>query len=138
MGATFTMFSRSKMIQALLAHDSYVPLTTLQVALTRSIPVTNSTAAQLLEPTTGGYVRQSYAADSAHWASSGFGEYYNTMVVTFPQVTAVGWGLIRGWAVLDPGSGQCIAVGSILDPFAATAGMIPRLDPGVLLRGLYD
>lgn len=138
MGATFTMFSRTKMIQALLAHDLYVPLTTLQVALTRNIPVTNATAGQLLEPTTGGYVRQNYSAGSAYWAPSGFGEYYNTNVVTFPQVTAEGWGLIRGWAVLDPNSGQCLSVGSILDPFNATSGMIPRLDPGVLLLGLYD
>lgn len=138
MGATFTMFARAKMLQALLSPDTYSALSSLEVALTRSIPVTNATAAQLVEPTTGDYARQSYAADSAHWAPSGFGEYYNTLVVTFPQVTTEGWGLIRGWALIDTVSGQCVSVGSILDPFAATAGMVPRLDPGVLLLGLYD
>ena len=135
---TFTMFTRGILMRGLLAPDIHTPLTALQIALTRSIPVANATALQLVEPTTGGYVRQSYAVGSAWWSPSGFGEYYNTTVVTFPQVTLDGWGLIRGWAVIDPTSGQCISVGSVLDPFVASAGMIPRLDPGVILLGLYD
>ena len=135
---TFTMFTRGLMMSGLLTPNVYVPLTTLQIALTRSIPVANATALQLVEPTTGGYARQSYSVGSAWWTASGFGEYYNSAVVTFPQVTLDGWGLIRGWAVIDPTSGQCISVGSILDPFMATAGMVPRLDPGVILLGLYD
>ena len=135
---TFTMFSRAKMLSGLLAPDTFVPLTSLLVALTRSIPVANSSALQLVEPTTGGYARQSYVANAAHWAPTGFGELYNTMVVTFPQVTAAGWGLIRGWGLIDPTSGQCISVGPIMDPFVATAGMVPRLDPGVILLGIYS
>lgn len=135
MGSTFTMYARELMLRRLLIPEIDAPL---QIALTRSIPVTNATAAQLVEPTTGGYIRQDYSAGLTWWAPSGFGELYNTSEVVYPQVGIEGWGLIRGWAVLDPVSGQCISVGSILDPFAAVPGMIPKLAPGVILLGLYD
>jgi hypothetical protein len=131
------MYGRELMLRALLAPDAFTPLTMLQIALTRTIPPANASADQLVEATTGGYARQDYPALATHWAPSGFGELYNVQTIWFPPVTAT-WGLISGWAVLDPVSGQTISVGSVLDPYVTVIGMIPRIEPGVLSLGIYD
>ena len=137
MGATWTMYCREAMLGSLLTPDTYVPLTTLELALTRAIPVANAYAGQLLEPEAVEYHRAPYAAAGSHWIPTGFGEYTNTLPMTFPTVVT-SWGLIVGWALVDPVSQQCLSVGSIQDPFVATAGMRPIIAPGVLLLGNYD
>lgn len=137
MGATWTMRGRSLMLSAILTPDLFVPIDSLAVALTRSVPVANAAASQLIEPNTGGYARAEYQAAGAYWAPTGFGEYLNTQTLTFPEITS-SWGLISGWAIVLPGSGECLAVGSVMDPFVGEIGMVPTIAPGVLRLGNYD
>ena len=134
---SWTMFGREGMLGAYLTPDTVVPLGALQVALTRSIPVANAAANQLIEPNTGGYARAAYYANGAHWSPTGFGEYANSLPIVFPEITA-SWGLIVGWALIDPVSGQCITVGEIADPYVAEMSTIAVISPGVLVLGSYD
>jgi hypothetical protein len=137
MGASWTMYGRRSMLTAFLTPEVFVPMGTLQVALTRTVPVANASPSQLIEPKTGDYGRVSYPANAEHWAPTGFGEYRNTKKLVFPEVT-ISWGLIVGWALIYPAGNQCLAVGSIMNPFVAEAGVMPTLAPGVLLLGNYD
>jgi hypothetical protein len=137
MSATFTMYGRELMLRAMLTPDAFTALGDMQVALTRTVPPANADATQLTEPTVGGYARQVYPALLAYWAPTGFGELYNTQVITFPMIT-VNWGLVAGWALLDPISGQCLSVGSVQEPYSTIIGMVPRLDPGTMQLGIYD
>ena len=133
----WSMHGRQEMLKAFLTPDVFVPMSSLQLALTRTIPVANATPGQLVEPVGGGYIRAWYLADSNHWAPTGFGEYYNTNTLSFPTV-AESWGLIVGWALVYPGIPECIAMGKVKNPFIAEAGMTPTVAPGVLLLGNYD
>lgn len=138
MASTYTMFGRQLMQNALLRPDDFTPLTEIEVALCRSVPVANATADQLLEPTAAAYARQVYPVGQIFWAPTGFGEVYNTVLITFPQIETEPWGLLRGWAAVDPDSQQCISVGSIMSPFQGTVGMVPKLEPGTVMLGIYD
>jgi len=138
MGSTFTMYGRGQMLQAMLNPDDYAPVATYGVALTRYPPANNSSIDQLIEPdATLGYARASYPTTAAKWVSTGFAEFYNVDPIEFAQVTS-DWGLISGWALLDVLAGQCVAVGSLGNPFSAVSGMIPVLDSGAIMLGLYD
>jgi hypothetical protein len=137
MPGNWTMYGRQLMICSLLTPDAVVALGSLQIALTTTVPVANASALQLEEPT-GSYQRQPYQASGTWWGPTGFGEIYNTHAVVFPTVTDASWGLIRGWALIDPVAGQCLAVGSIQDPFVADVGVAPQIEPGTLLLGNYD
>jgi hypothetical protein len=138
MSSPLTMYGAGLFLRAVLTPDVYVAPTGLQVALTRTVPPRNASADQLVEPTAAEYERQPYFLDGVHWAPTNFGELYNTTKITFAKVGTSGWGMISGWALLDPGSGQCLTVGSIMNPYQATAGMVPYLDPGSVVLGLYD
>lgn len=138
MSATFTMYGRDLMLRAIFAPDLFTPVTTLAVALTRTVPATNASIEQLMEPDAElGYARAVYPVSPGKWASTGFAELYNVDVITFDQVTSP-WGRIAGFALLDVPAGQCVAVGSLANPFQATSGMIPKLDGGAVMLGLYD
>lgn len=137
MGATFTMFGRAYMLSAVATPNLYVAPTQFQVALTSIVPVANANVSQLQEPAAPSYARQTYLADSDHWHPSGFGEYYNAIKITFPQVTEV-WGRIAGWALILPSINQVLTAGSIDDPYQTILGMVPSLDVGVVLLGIYD
>lgn len=138
MSSSFTMFGRSQMLRSMVTPDLFVPIDSFEIALTNTVPPANASEAQLVEPTAAAYVRQTYSTGSTYWAPSGFGEFYNTLLVTWPQVTVDSWGLIRGYAVVDPVSGQCVSVGSIQNPFQATVGYVPKLEPGSVMLGIYD
>lgn len=139
MSSTFTMFGRAHMLRAMVAPDLFTPIAQFEIALCRSVPPANAAASQLLEPPAGTtYVRMTYPTGSTYWAPSGFGEFYNTVQVLWPQVDTTEWGVIRGYAVIDPVSEQCVSVGTIQNPFRATVGFEPKLDPGTVMLGIYD
>jgi hypothetical protein len=135
--ATFTMFGRAYLLSAVVTPDLFTPPATLQIALTNTVPTANSTVTQLLEPTAPSYARQTYDVGSEHWYPSGFGEYYNSAAIVYPMVTEL-WGRVAGWAAILPDIDECLTVGSIDDPYQTILGMVPRLDPGVVLLGIYD
>jgi len=133
MASTWTMYGRQQMLTRYLTSYQF----SLQVALTRTVPVANASSAQLIEPVIGDYNRVDYPADDEHWSPTGFGELFNSQSIVFPEVTK-SWGLISGWALVDVEAALCIAVGSVKDPFVAETGMTPRIAPGVMLLGNYD
>jgi len=135
--ATFTMFGRAYLLSAVVTPDLFVAPTELHIALTNTVPTANSTVSQLLEPAAPSYARQVYGVSSELWYPSGFGEYYNSATITYPMVTEL-WGRIAGWAAILPDIDECLTVGSIDDPYQTILGMVPRLDPGVVLLGIYD
>lgn len=137
MSSTFTMYGRQLMVALLLTPDAITPLTTMQVALTLTIPLANASQDQLVEPTAASYARQSYTLGSANWGATGFAELFNLGQIAFPRVDEP-WGVIRGWALVDPVAGQCLAVGSIDDPYEAVVGFVAQVDPGQLVLGIYD
>jgi len=137
MSSTFTMYGRQQMLRALLTPDAFTPPTSLQVALCLQVPPANAAASQLIEPTSADYARQDYPVDMAHWAPTNFGELYNTVKITFGQA-AQPWGWIQGLALVDPVAGQCVSVGSVAEPYQTTIGMIPYLDAGAIVLGIYD
>jgi hypothetical protein len=134
---SFTMVGRSLLLRAVFTPEAVTLPTEFEVALTRFVAPSNATAAQLVEPVGGGYVRQEYPVGLAAWAPTGFGSLYNTTKITFPQVSAT-WGLLAGWALVDPASGQCIDTGALKEPMATVVGMIPYVDPGALVLGIED
>ncbi len=138
MPSTFTMYARRQLLRGMFTPDVVTALEEVQVALTRTIPPANATEEQLVEPEADSYARQTYFTGSLYWAPTNFGELYNTATVQWEQIGAEEWGFMRGWAVLDPISGQCLNVGSIMRPFRGITGMEPKLEPGTLMLGLYD
>lgn len=131
------MVGRSLLMRAVFTPEAVTLPTELEVALTRFVAPANATADQIVEPSVGGYARQIYPIGLTYWAPTGFGELYNTTKVTWPQLTA-SWGLLTGWALIDPLSGQCLNVGALMEPMATIVGMIPYVDPGALVLGIED
>lgn len=138
MPSTFTMYARRQLLRAMFTPDAFTALEEVHVALTRTVPPANASEEQLVEPGAASYERQVYPTGSLYWAPTNFGELYNTLTVQWAQIEAEEWGFMRGWAVLDPVSGQCLNVGTIMRPFRGTVGMEPKLEPGTLMLGLYD
>lgn len=138
MSSSLSMYARGQLLRSMFTPDIYVAPTGLLVALTKNVAPNNATAAQLIEPTVAGYVRETYGLTSAYWAPTGFGELYNTQRIEYNMVMDQSWGIIAGWALIDPGSGQCLDTGSIKTPYEAIIGSVPYLDPGTLLLGIYD
>lgn len=131
------MYGRTLLLRAVFTPELVVLPTTLLVALTRTVPPANAAVDQLVEPAGDGYARQNYPLTGEYWAPSGFGDLYNTVKVSFPQVIA-SWGLLTGWALLDTVSGQCVNTGALMEPMATTPGMVPYVDPGALTLGIGD
>lgn len=138
MSSSLTMFGRAFALGALVAPDDYVAIANFEIALCRTVPPSNASAAQLIEPVATAYARQTYPTGSLYWAPSGFGEFYNTTLITWPQVEAEEWGLIRGYAIIDPVSTQCVQTGTIKNPFRATVGYVPKMEPGSVMLAIYD
>jgi hypothetical protein len=137
---TFTMYGRTLLLRSVFTADVVTVPASLEVALTNTVPPANSAEDQLVEPdsATTNYVRQTYALTSVQWAPSGFGDLYNTLKISYPQVGSPAWGVLNGWALVDPVSGQCVNAGALLEPIATVTGMIPFLDPGTLVLGIAD
>lgn len=130
------MYGADLLLRAVFTPELVTLPTTLQVALTLTVPPRNATAVQLNEPiSTTSYARQTYPLNGTHWAPNNFGALYNTVKITFPQV-ATTWGMLNGWALVDPVSGQLMNCGALLDPIATIAGMIPFLDPATVMLGI--
>jgi len=138
MPSTFTMYARRQLLKSMFTPDVFTPIDEVTVALCRNVPTANASADQLVEPSAESYARQTYPTGSLYWAPTNFGELYNTLTVTWPEIGAESWGFMRGWAVIDEESGQCLNVGTIMRPFPGTVGMVPKLEPGTLMLGIYD
>lgn len=133
---SFTMYGADLLLRSLFTPELVTRPTEVDVVLTLAVPPRNAVESQLVEPpvvTT--YARQTYPLDGTKWAPTGFGALYNTTKITFPQV-ADSWGLLTGWALLDPVSTQLINAGALLDPIATISGMIPALEPGTVMLGI--
>lgn len=130
------MFGADLLVRAVFTPDAVTLPTSVDIALTLTVPPRNAVASQLVEPPgTSSYARQPYVLDSTHWAPTGFGGLYNTLKVSFPQVID-SWGLLSGWALVDPVSGQLLNTGALTDPIATISGMIPFLDPATVMLGI--
>lgn len=134
---SFTMYGREILLRAIFTPDAVTLPTSLQVALTTSVPPANASMDQLVEPTAAEYARQTYAVNAASWAPTGFGDLYNAIKITYPQVVD-SWGLLVGWALVDPVAAQCLNAGPLLEPIATIAGMVPYVDPGSIVLGIAD
>jgi hypothetical protein len=136
--ATFTMYGRMVLLLAYWNPDTFTPLDHTQICLCLDVPPSNASEDQLVEPATlDGYARIDYPMDAAHWPDSGFAELYNAEAFAFPHVDD-DWGLIQGWAILDPVAGECLAVGGFAEPFFASLGMDPLIEAAGITLGLYD
>lgn len=133
---SFTMYGADLLLRALFTPELVTLPTEVEVALTLTVPPRNATEAQLNEPiATTSYERQTYALNGTLWAPTGFGALYNTVKITYPQV-ATTWGMLNGWGLVDPVSGQLLNCGPLLDPIATIPGMIPFLDPATVMLGI--
>jgi hypothetical protein len=133
------MSGRTLLLRAVFTPDVVSLPAELEVALTLAVPPANATEDQLSEPAAGtSYARQTYPLTSVQWAPTGFGDLYNTLKISYPQVMSPIWGMLSGWALVDPVSGQCVNVGALLEPIATQTGMVPFLDPGTLVLGIQD
>ena len=135
---TMTMFTRDLGVRALFMPGEVTLLTSLEVALTRSVAPNNADITQIIEPTDPLYARQPYGLGSANWAPTGFGGLYNTQTVEWEMVLEDSWGLIAGWVLIDPVSNAVVNTGSVLQPYEAITGYTPRLPPGSMIVGFSD
>jgi hypothetical protein len=133
---SFTMYGSDLLLRLLLTPEVVTAPTSLEVALTLSVPPRNATMAQLVEPADT-YVRQSIVLDATAWVPTGFGPFYNANQVDFPQVVE-SWGLVVGWALVYAAAGECVNAGALMEPIATVPGMVPYVSPGALLLGLQD
>lgn len=130
---------RAIMLQATFAPPPgfNMPLPEGWLALTRSVPLANSTGAELDEPTEGSYSRSLVQMGPEHWRQQG-GEIFNIDTIITPTPTA-DWGLIMGWALVDSEQfGYTLAVGSLVEPTQILTGQQKQLPPGTIVIGLYD
>lgn len=138
MSSTFTMYGRQQMLLAYWSPDAGDVLSSAKVCLCTAVPPANAAVSQLQEPDTAdGYARITVPMDSDNWGETGFAELYNLNSLIFNEVTD-DWGLIVGFAIADTTSGQCLAVGSLAEPFAAITSMEPTIEPQGIVMGLYD
>jgi hypothetical protein len=130
------MYGADLMLRLLFAPTTVTRPASAQVALCLNIPPRNAVATQMSEPAPAtSYARVSYSLDSTKWAATGFGSLYNTSPVTFPKVTGA-WGVLMGWALVDPGSGQLLSAGQLTDPIQTSNGMVPVLGAGSIILGI--
>lgn len=135
---TFTMYGRTLLLKAMFTADTVVLPDHVEVALTLTVPPANAETTQLFEPgPTTSYARVDYALVSDNWTTNGFGDLFNTDMVEFAQVEDT-WGLLVGWALVDPDSGQVLNCGPLFEPIATTSGMIPQLPPGSVVLSIQD
>ena len=134
---SLTMYGRKLVIQGLWAPELVTVPTSITIALTRSVPVTNADVSQLLEPTAPEYTRVASLLGAAHWADDGYGGLYNIDELLFPQVN-VSWGFIYGYAIIDPLASMVIDAGALMEPFTADVNLIPTIEPGTIMLGLSD
>jgi hypothetical protein len=136
--STLSTYTRAQMLRSVFIPDLFVPTTVVKICLTSQIPLNNSSVAELVEPTAeSGYVAQDYTMGSAFWEESGFGELYNLNQIIFPTALT-SWGVIAGWAMVDPDNNEVLACGELLNPFIAAIGMTPALDSGTITIGIYE
>lgn len=140
MSGTLTPYGRQQLLVCYFAHDTFTAPSGLWLAYTVSVPVSNDDGSSLDEPT--GLVRTALAAlTGAHWGLSGFSEIYNKDQIT-PAAATAAIPVLSGWALCDSaaaGSGHCIAVGELIEPFGLDSGVAPPpTDIGGLAIGIYD
>lgn len=136
--STFTMDGRAMLLEALVTPDAYTPPENFMVALTRTVPVANARPSQLTQPSPGGgYAQQSVPVGFGFWNKTLFGEYFNGVLIEFPEVTA-SWGRMLGYAIIEPERQICISTGPLAEPFTADVGMVPYLPVGSIYLGIYD
>ena len=133
----FSVRMRTNLLRGTFTPDAFTPPSEVQIALTTKVPLANSSVDELAEPIADEYVRQTYPIGDAYWDETGFGELFNLEVVIFPTVLTT-WGTIRGWAMVNQETNQCMVVGELINSFIAVTGMVPILDAGVITIGIYE
>lgn len=108
---------------------------TLAIALTRRVPTTNSSVAQLDEPFGNAYARVNLALGDPDWDLINDNEVANSGTLYFPSATG-SWGTIHGWAAI--GGTRVVAVGTLNSPLRVVSGVRPYLGPGDIVFGMYD
>lgn len=115
--------------------------TSVEIALTRRVPVSNAGLNQLDEPIGGGYRRSApIPLSNAAWQINGAGQIFNATPVSWPLDCTVSWGTIQGWAVIGrhPTAPPVLAIGELVQPVRFVPGMRPRLPAGSITMGLFD
>jgi hypothetical protein len=136
--ATISMYLRNMMMRQFFQISPTPPQEAVYFALTRSVPVANSTGANLDEPQGGGYARAGYLVDAEHWEVTDYAQAYNLLPVVFGQATA-DWGFCQGYAIATESTGgDTLAVGRLTTSMFIAAGTIPAIGPGVAYLALTD
>ena len=135
---TLTMYARDLGIRALFTPEDVIPLGALQVALTSTVAPNNADVSQLVEPSNDLYERQDYGLGIAFWGPTGYGSLFSTQEVAWETVLEDSWGMIAGWALIDPTTEQVINTGAINTPYEASTGTTPRLPAGSMVVGFTD
>lgn len=137
MSSGFTSYGVATMLRSLFTTDVATVPAFAEFAACLTVPVMNATGDQLVEPpASAGYSRASLSMTADSWGVSDFGEIYN--IVDMPLGTpSQQWGPLYGWALVDPGTTECIVVGELIDPLDPVVGMEISVPPSALVIGLY-
>lgn len=140
MSSTVSMWFRDKMLRAVILGEP-LGFDEVWVAMTRVVPESNAPAENLDEPVGGGYGRMAYPigpAATEFWEVSGYGEIMAIQDVLYDAPTAP-WGLIQGWALCSAEvDGECLAVGSMVNPRRIDFGDRPVVHAYGITFGLLD
>lgn len=117
-----------------------LPFTTMQVALTRRAPASNSDVSQVAtnEPVGYGYARPTVAMNGSAWTLISSTEIANTNEIVFPRASGPGWGMLHGWALIAVGVNRVVALGTLVEPLRCVGGIQPVLGPGTIVFGERD
>lgn len=138
MPAGNTQWANQQMLAAFYSPDTFVPITSAQLALCLAMPVRTATVDLIQEVTAPEYTRATLPMSAATWVGTGFGELTNRNDIVYPTVTSDTWGGVVAWALLDPVSGNCMNVGSLDNPNEPLVGQTVRIFAGTLVIGIYD
>jgi len=115
--SALTDYLESALLNHIFRGSAYTAPTSLYIGLVQGFNSGNLESGVLDEPSTGGYARQEYAADSSNWItpySSGSAKYtHNTSAIEFPVATA-NIGDVSGVFIADdPSSGNILFYGQL-------------------------
>lgn len=136
MSGTVSMWARDAIVREIFRNESLI--STVWVALTKTVPESNAEGSNLNEPVLMAYSRIEVPLGTANWGLTGYCEVYNLNELIFPTPTS-DWGLIQGWALCTAATGgETIAVGSVVNPQRVLFGKAPTVKVGGIVFGLFD
>jgi len=119
---TLTPYGHWLLLGSTFAPDVIPPLDDAWLALTTAPAMIGDDGAHLVEPADLAYARMALPMTSLSWTASGYAAITNAVDVVFP-VPTLGWGQLRGWAlVTEPGQGALIAIGELIGGYAPNPG----------------